>query len=182
MLHRIAQSLRVLLLAAGVLLLAWLPISFFVEIRCYVWSRSPSGAGRAVARDGYLSVLLAPKISREVQTRQFPLLEPRADDMQPPQKERAPTPPTSSGSSFNFDFDIDFDINRIDDFRNIRPVYKLLPSFQRGIDQLDATLPLWLPAVACLAWPATSFVVRRRKRKRGFSIDPAASAADPSSD
>ena len=32
------------------------------------------------------------------------------------------------------------------------------------------TVPLWLLAAVCLAWPVTSFVVRRRRRGRGFDV------------
>src|SRR5687768_3231902 len=31
-------------------------------------------------------------------------------------------------------------------------------------------LPLWLLAFLCLAWPVTSFLVRRRRRGRGFEV------------
>jgi hypothetical protein len=54
------------------------------------------------------------------------------------------------------------------------------PSFQRwevtGSYQLN--IPLWLLAFLCLAWPVTSFVVaRRRRRTRGFEVEAKADSA-----
>lgn len=34
-----------------------------------------------------------------------------------------------------------------------------------------ADIPLWLLAVLCLAWPVISFIVHRRKRQRGFTVE-----------
>ena len=34
------------------------------------------------------------------------------------------------------------------------------------------SLPLWLPCVICLAWPVTSFIIARRRHKRGFPVEP----------
>src|SRR5687768_15383636 len=43
-----------------------------------------------------------------------------------------------------------------------------------------ASRPLWLLAAVCLAWPVTSYLVRRRRRGRGFEVEAAGvSAADP---
>ena len=40
-------------------------------------------------------------------------------------------------------------------------------------------LPNWLLAAVCLAWPVTSFLIaRRRRRGRGFAVEAAASGAD----
>jgi hypothetical protein len=36
----------------------------------------------------------------------------------------------------------------------------------------EVSLPLWLLAAICLAWPVTSFILARRKRKRGFPVEP----------
>ena len=39
-------------------------------------------------------------------------------------------------------------------------------------------IPLWLLAAICLAWPVTSLLLARRRRKgRGFAVEPAADAA-----
>jgi hypothetical protein len=69
----------------------------------------------------------------------------------PPTRPSLPeqAPRTSSKS------DIGFGVQRID-FRYMRPLYKLLPSFERGTAGADATLPLWLRAIACLAWSTIS--------------------------
>jgi hypothetical protein len=34
--------------------------------------------------------------------------------------------------------------------------------------------PLWLLAFLCLAWPVTSFILARRRHKRGFPVEPVA--------
>jgi hypothetical protein len=167
MLRRVVRSLRALLLTMGLLLLAWLPASFFVEVTGFMRSRSSSHGGLAFVRNGYLCVMLSG--ASEDQHRQFPLLGPPAD-AQPSQKQRDLTPPASSGSRF----DAGFEVVRIVDFRNIRPVCQLLPSYQRGMNSLDATLPLWFLAVACLVWPVMLFVIRWRKQKKGFAINPSA--------
>jgi hypothetical protein len=41
-----------------------------------------------------------------------------------------------------------------------------------------AELPLWLLAAICLAWPVTSFILARRRHKRGFPIEPKGRIAD----
>ena len=35
----------------------------------------------------------------------------------------------------------------------------------------SVAFPLWLLAAVCLAWPVTSFLVRRRRRGRGFEVE-----------
>ena len=54
----------------------------------------------------------------------------------------------------------------------------LCPSFERGPvvippgTLVEAWIPLWLPALLFLAWPVTSFIVARRRRKaRGFEVE-----------
>ena len=37
-----------------------------------------------------------------------------------------------------------------------------------GSTMLD--IPLWLLAFLCLAWPVTSFIIHRRRHKRGFPV------------
>lgn len=37
--------------------------------------------------------------------------------------------------------------------------------------QRIVTLPLWLLCAFCLAWPVASFHVQRRRRRRGFPVD-----------
>jgi hypothetical protein len=36
-------------------------------------------------------------------------------------------------------------------------------------------IPLWLLAAVCLAWPVSSFILHRRRQKRGFPVEPRAS-------
>ena len=38
-------------------------------------------------------------------------------------------------------------------------------------------IPLWLPALLCLAWPVTHFLLARRRRRRGFPVEPRSAAA-----
>src|SRR5687768_359167 len=38
-------------------------------------------------------------------------------------------------------------------------------------DDILITIPLWLLAVVCLAWPVTSFLLARRRRGRGFEVE-----------
>ena len=33
-------------------------------------------------------------------------------------------------------------------------------------------VPLWLLSLLCLAWPVSSFIIARRKQKRGFPVEP----------
>jgi hypothetical protein len=33
------------------------------------------------------------------------------------------------------------------------------------------SIPLWLLAFLCLAWPVTSFLLARRRRGRGFEVE-----------
>ena len=40
-------------------------------------------------------------------------------------------------------------------------------------------IPLWLLAAICLAWPVTSFIIHRRRHKRGFPVEPADSTPLP---
>jgi hypothetical protein len=39
-------------------------------------------------------------------------------------------------------------------------------------------VPLWLLALICLAWPVTSFIIARRRHKRGFPVEPKGRIAD----
>ena len=47
------------------------------------------------------------------------------------------------------------------------------------VGTLMVYVPLWLPAVLCLAWPVTSFLLARRRRRRGFPVEPASPPAGP---
>ena len=47
-----------------------------------------------------------------------------------------------------------------------------LPRVKTDQESILATVPLWLLAFLCLAWPVTSFVIaRRRRRTRGFEVE-----------
>ena len=50
----------------------------------------------------------------------------------------------------------------------------MLPTAVRSpYNDLILTIPLWLLAFLCLAWPVTSFVIARRRRgTRGFEVEP----------
>ena len=41
-----------------------------------------------------------------------------------------------------------------------------------GYYAVAVIMPLWVPAFICLAWPVTSFILARRKSKRGFPVEP----------
>ena len=52
-----------------------------------------------------------------------------------------------------------------------------------GFHVVVLVIPLWLLAFICLAWPVTSFIVRRRRRKaRGFEVEAKTGAAVPPPD
>ena len=76
-------------------------------------------------------------------------------------------------------------LTRVTRFYNSSQMF--LPRYERGWGPFAASqfvlwIPLWLLAAVCLAWPVTSFLVRRRRRGRGFEVEANAagdSAADP---
>jgi hypothetical protein len=52
-----------------------------------------------------------------------------------------------------------------------------------SIAEDDLSIPLWLLATICLAWPVTALLLARRRRKgRGFAVEPASGAAPPAID
>jgi hypothetical protein len=51
----------------------------------------------------------------------------------------------------------------------LAPTYEVI-----GTDNTFYTIPLWLLSAICLAWPVTSFILARRKPKRGFPVEPKA--------
>ena len=61
-------------------------------------------------------------------------------------------------------------------FYYARPRYE--SSFSPGFRMHQVSIPVWLLAVFCLAWPVTSFLVRRRRRGRGFAVE-TKTAGDP---
>ena len=158
--HGVGLWLRVLLLVAGVLLLAWLPISFFLTGFIRVNYRT------VYAGNGYLSITYG--FSREREQEQFPLLTrdgaaTRASPLaSSPEPETVPPP-------FFCDFDSGIHLNERSDFSSIVRSDVLRPSFNR-MKGYQLFLPLWIPAAICLAWPTTVFIARRHRRKRGFLI------------
>ena len=44
----------------------------------------------------------------------------------------------------------------------------------QGLHLFAIAIPLWLLAFICLAWPVTSFILARRRHKRGFPVEPTA--------
>ena len=55
-----------------------------------------------------------------------------------------------------------------------------LPVFTTTVTTYYLGLPLWLLAFICLAWPVTSFILARRRRKgRGFEVEARPGAALP---
>jgi hypothetical protein len=59
----------------------------------------------------------------------------------------------------------------------------LLPKYANDYGSHFLLIPLWLLAFICLAWPVTSFIVARRRRKgRGFEVEARPGAAVPPSD
>src|SRR5688572_16630739 len=82
---------------------------------------------------------------------------------------------------------VTFEYRRLD--RPTSPTSLWVPSYTH-IDNMRAwgfaytayTLPLWLLASLCLAWPVTSFILARwRGKGRGFAVEPAADATPPAS-
>ena len=58
------------------------------------------------------------------------------------------------------------------------PLGALRPMFEHrrltppsSSQEITLTLPLWLLAAGCLAWPLTSFLIARRRRRRGFAVE-----------
>ena len=57
-------------------------------------------------------------------------------------------------------------------FRVTYPLSRhLLPTVERDTPDMYVSIPLWLPAAVCLAWPVTSFLLARRTRRRGFPVE-----------
>ena len=50
------------------------------------------------------------------------------------------------------------------------PSVRRLSAPRLGFTQVELSLPHWLLALICLAWPVTSFIIHRRRHKRGFPV------------
>ncbi len=73
---------------------------------------------------------------------------------------------------------VDVGVRRVADYDYIPspalPAHPILfPSvwYHPSIPLLNIRIPLWLLAALCLAWPVTSFIVGRRRRRRGFAVE-----------
>ena len=159
--HRVGRWLRVVLFVAGVLLLAWLPISFFVTAFIRVDCRT------VYAGNGYFSYTYG--LSREREAEQFPPLRRHGVATRPsPLAESAA--PDPSPRPLLYDFDSGIHLNERIYSSSIVRSDVLWLRFNR-IKGCQLFLPLWILAVVCLAWPTTAFVARRRSRKQGFLIE-----------
>ena len=158
MLRRVAPTVRVLLFVIGLALLLWLPVSYYSMIRTYSpWPRACGLSSTHGAAYFYCHVELplppGVTVTRRMPDPSFPI--------------------------------VNFVATR--DFRDFEPWliardawvprYNVLPVWNRAV----LRIPLWLLAAACLAWPVTSFLVRRRRRGRGFEVETKA-AGDPAAD
>ena len=135
--------LRQTLLALGLALLLLWPISYWIGVSIH----RPIYGG-----DGYLIVLEGRvRLSRQV---------------------LAGVPPDPASMTF---------IRPIPELQNDRWRY-LLPRYVKFDNALSGRanrfygvafdIPLWLPATACLLWPALAFHRRRRDEPRGFDVEP----------
>ena len=146
MLRRAVTALRGLLLVMGALILLWIPFSYYFSAR-YDHSWRSTGFSMISFR-GCLHVALL------------------HDGGDP--NTLAYVRDTSGWPAF--------ELKRLDKFRFFARE-ALWPVWRR--QDLDAThdltffwIPLWLLAFLCLAWPVTSFVIaRRRRRGRGFEVE-----------
>ena len=144
---RIKQFLRALLCGLGVVLLAWLPVSTFLQ--AYVAVSCP-------AKTTLLIISTQGRIAFMFQEWE--------------------------GSS-------SIGIGTLEEGRRglshwLWPVARTLhmPPVLRSDEVFDPTaprprqwtlyIPLWLLAFICLAWPVTSFIIHRRRHKRGFPVEP----------
>ncbi len=141
MFGRALSALRILLAGVGIVVLVLLPLSFAIGLT--VMLPWPYAYSITTVYGGGVSAT-----TRDDAT--FPRLPVRAEFL------RAGTHPQ--------------DISRSLVPRHHR---SMLPAQTGGgiAWQTDVSVPLWLLAAVCLAWPVTSFIVaRRRRRGRGFEV------------
>ena len=154
MLRRVAPALRVGLLCLGVLLAMCIPVSYFYWISVGVMGYAGLGVadGQAVSSH-YRSKAPAGALYARVQP---------AQDLNPALEER---------SAF---------VPRI---RSTQTTVMTEAGLGYPATRTDTLVPLWLLAFLCLAWPVTSLLLARRRRKgRGFAVEPAADAVPPAID
>lgn len=138
MLRRLASTMRWALLALGVGLLLWLPVSLScVLVASKTFARS---SGTIVVLNGCAA---------------FSWVE-------TPESMRMPTSPTWGWQNEPNEHPVQWP-------SALWPHYDVDGPPWRPVHQIR--LPLWLLAAICLAWPVTSFIIARRRRKRGFVIE-----------
>ena len=126
MLRRVARVARWLLLTLGILVMAWIPVSFFYVAWMYyfVFREAYVEVG-----DGALLLWLG----------------------------------TSPGDGR---IDAGFSPNPSSEY------WRAIVPGREGLQSTRVTVPLWLLAFLCLAWPVASFIIVRRRHKRGFPVEP----------
>ena len=150
MLRTVRQVLHTSLLTTGVLSLCWLPASFVFDL--YLgWPTSQRDAGVLVTR-GCVWLWHTQGINPSIA-------------------------PVEEGVSFTIQVG-----------HSTSTKGSLVPTYERSFRQsaygptksVDVRVPLWLLAAICLAWPVTSLLLARRRRKgRGFAVEPDPDAAPP---
>ena len=142
MLRRVVRALRVLLFLVGLLVLLWLPASF-VFIFTAIASLPGIDASLFTCR-GQLGV--------------------RWYD--------SDVPVSVYGQSW--DVSIDSQILPVPWRLALWPQHQTLDytmSHYGRFTEHIVSIPLWLLATLCLAWPVTSFIIARRRRGRGFEVE-----------
>src|SRR5688572_15106528 len=149
MLRRVARLLRTVLLVLGLLLVAWLPISYLLVMRCdYSWN--DAGIGKGISINVYRGCINVNCLYR-------------------------------STDQLSHSYVNDTGGRPKVEFERIDRLYFFLrgavwPTWQRQVNPSHDVgfiwLPIWATAMLALAWPVTSFVIaRRRRRGRGFEVE-----------
>ena len=162
MLRRVVRALRIGFVVAGVLLLAWLPISFWYMAK----GKVSVGSRQLGFHADYGSFLLWHRAPLSDAPR-FAIQRRRAYDPLWQEWSGGPTVPRRGGQI-------------------IIPSGTTLMSIKRERNPLEVDygtlglrttiryveVPLWLLAAICLVWPVTSLLLARRRRKgRGFEVE-----------
>jgi hypothetical protein len=152
MLRRAGSLLRILLAAAGLALLLWMPLSARIALElsrthpsANQWYTLWIGGGQIIASDA--SMGLPPSLPGAWRMRLLTGREAAGGvPLWEPAWRRWLLPGTSSVSFF------------------------LPGGFSQPYTWRALAVPLWLPALLCLAWPLTSLLLARRRRGRGFEV------------
>ena len=155
MLRRVGRLIRVLFAVAGVAVAIWLPCSYqWVAHLHAIWPKRSVSVG---STGGYLlfqSAEVPIRSSIDLQT--YPYFS------------------VGPGSEKKL---LDAGVVRASKRApDVAWYHGMWPRFSRGpfgpFVLTSVRLPLWLLAAICLAWPVTSFIIHRRRHKRGFPIEP----------